>query len=53
MQIERIFNTKSGMSFNDILQTIIDEKVDSLVKYQYDHNQVNTVTSHDERTNAE
>ncbi|WFA83413.1 MULTISPECIES: hypothetical protein [Paenibacillus] len=52
MQVERIFNIEHKMSFEDIMQTLIDEKVDSLIRSYYDHNQVNTVTSHDERKNA-
>ncbi len=52
MQVERIFNNENKLSFEDIIQTLIDERVDSLIRSYYDRNQVNTVTSHDERKNA-
>lgn len=52
MQIERIFNNENKLSFEDIMHALIDEKVDRLIRSYYDHNQVNTVTSHDERKNA-
>ncbi|WP_158560405.1 hypothetical protein [Paenibacillus contaminans] len=52
MQVERISNNDNKLSFEDIIQTLIDEKVDSLIGSYYDRTQVNMVTSHDERKNA-
>ncbi len=40
------------MSFEDILLTLIDDKIDRLLQEYYDGDRVNTATSHDERKNA-
>lgn len=52
MKVERIFNNEYKLSFEDIIQTLIDEKIDNLIGSYYDRTQVNTVTSYDERKNA-
>ncbi|MEK4264160.1 hypothetical protein [Paenibacillus sp. FSL L8-0499] len=48
MQVERIFNKESMLSIEDIMLSIIDEKVDSIIQDYYHNNQVNTSTSHNE-----
>uniref|UniRef100_UPI003159B861 hypothetical protein n=1 Tax=Paenibacillus sp. FSL R7-0652 TaxID=2921687 RepID=UPI003159B861 len=52
MQIERIFDNNHYVTLEEIFLDLIDDKIDKLIRSHYDHNQVNTVTSHDERKNA-
>ena len=46
MKIERIFNNQSSVTFKDIFQSIINEKIDTIVKEFYDNtNKVNSTDS--------
>lgn len=47
MTIERIFNTKSPISLEDIFQSILNEKIDALIEEFYDSNKVNSTDSSD------
>ncbi|HWO74646.1 MAG TPA: hypothetical protein VNM69_01870 [Bacillus sp. (in: firmicutes)] len=49
MNVERIFNTDSNISFEDIILSLIEHKIDRLVDDYYHRNKVNTATSHKER----
>lgn len=46
MKIERIFNNQSSVTFKDIFQSIINEKIDTIVKEFYDNtDKVNSTDS--------
>jgi hypothetical protein len=45
MKIERMFNTESNLSLQDVIQSIIKEEIDRLVVNYYDQCKVNTATS--------
>ena len=49
MKIERIFNEESSITLEDILQSILNEKIDSLIKEFYDNNKVNSTDSSDKK----
>lgn len=49
MKIERIFNKESSITLEDILQSILNEKIDSLIKEFYDNNKVNSTDSSDKK----
>ncbi|WP_161783603.1 hypothetical protein [Paenibacillus tyrfis] len=48
MQVERIFNYEGKLTFEEILLTLVHDKIDSLVHEYYPNDRVNTVASHDE-----
>ncbi|WP_175987056.1 hypothetical protein [Bacillus sp. Marseille-Q1617] len=45
MRIERIFNNQSPFTLEDIFQSILNEKIDALIKEFYDSNKVNSTDS--------
>lgn len=46
MNIERFFNEQSSMEIEELIQSIIEEKIDALISEYYDQYKVNTTTSH-------
>lgn len=50
MQIERKYNNETTLTLDDILMSLVDEKIDSLILEYYDNARVNTVASHNEGT---
>jgi len=46
MKVESIFNEESSTTIQEIIQSIINEKIDTLIKGYYDQFKVNTATSH-------
>ncbi|MBV7508897.1 hypothetical protein KW850_27220 [Bacillus sp. sid0103] len=49
MEIERIFNENTNITFQDIINSLINEKIDRIVNIYYSQDKVNTTTSHVER----
>ncbi|WP_363550385.1 hypothetical protein [Caldifermentibacillus hisashii] len=49
MTIERIFNNQSTITLEDIIQSILNEKIDSLIREFYDNNKVNSTDSSDKK----
>jgi hypothetical protein len=49
MEIERIFNENTNITFHNVLNSLINEKIDSLISIYYAQDKVNTTTSHVER----
>ncbi|SLL31596.1 Uncharacterised protein [Mycobacteroides abscessus subsp. abscessus] len=45
MTIERIFNNQSPITLEDIFQSILNEKIDALIKEFYDNTKVNSTDS--------
>lgn len=45
MNIERIFNNQSKITLEDIFKSILNEKIDVLIKEIYDDNKVNSTDS--------
>ncbi|MGE8081633.1 hypothetical protein [Peribacillus loiseleuriae] len=48
MEIERFFNENTNITFQDTLNSLINEQVDRLVSIYYSQDKVNTTTSHAE-----
>jgi ferritin-like protein len=46
MIIERFFNEDTNVTIQDIIQSLIEEKIDSLIEEYYYQDKVNTTTSH-------
>ncbi|AZV43106.1 hypothetical protein [Peribacillus asahii] len=46
MEIERIFNKNTNITFQDTLNSLINEEIDKLVSLYYSQDKVNTTTSH-------
>lgn len=46
MNIERCFDTHTRLTLQQILQSLIEEKIDSLITEYYYQDKVNTTTSH-------
>ncbi|MCU9614347.1 MULTISPECIES: hypothetical protein [Bacillaceae] len=44
MKIERIFNNESPITLEDIFTSILNEKIDDLIKEFYDNNDIETST---------
>ncbi|MCM3786212.1 hypothetical protein M3231_24970 [Neobacillus mesonae] len=49
MTIERFFNNECDLTLEDILLSLVDDRIDTLVKQYYDNDRVNTITSQSER----
>ncbi|MGG3716699.1 hypothetical protein [Heyndrickxia ginsengihumi] len=49
MTPERIFNDQSPITLEDIYKSILNEKIDALIKEFYDKNMVNSTDSSDEK----
>ena len=49
LKVERIFDKDSKISFEEIVLSLVDKKIDRLVDDYYHQNKVNNTTSHDER----
>lgn len=49
MNIERIFNEQTNVTIHDIIQSLVEEKIDLLIKEYYHQDKVNIATSHLER----
>ena len=45
MKVERIFNNESSITLESLLESILREKIDSLVSNSYDNSMVNSTTS--------
>lgn len=52
MNLERIFNNQSPITLEDIFQSIVNEKIDALIKEFYDYNMVNSADSSKEEAVA-
>ncbi|MGE8203054.1 hypothetical protein ACQKP0_00600 [Heyndrickxia sp. NPDC080065] len=48
LKVERIFNGESKISFEEIILSLVDKKIDRLVDDYYHQNKVN-IASHEER----
>jgi hypothetical protein len=48
MKIERVFNENTSLTIQDIIQSLINEKIDILVSDYYHQIKVNTSTSQKE-----
>lgn len=46
MKVERIFNNEAPITLENLLESILREKIDSLVSNSYDNSMVNSTTSH-------
>ncbi|CAM4308298.1 hypothetical protein BAMA111019_17965 [Bacillus manliponensis] len=51
MNIKRFFNESAHNTVQDIIQALIDSKIDTLIDEYYYQDKVNTTTSHAERKN--
>ncbi|MGG2093984.1 hypothetical protein AB1283_15155 [Bacillus sp. S13(2024)] len=51
MKVERIFNEDTNVTIRDIIQSLINEKIDTLISNYYHQNKVNTAAS-SEKENA-
>jgi len=49
MTLERIFNNQSPITLEDIFQSILNEKIDALIKEFYDNTKVNSTDSSHEK----
>ncbi|HDR7656212.1 MULTISPECIES: hypothetical protein [Bacillus] len=45
MNIERVFNTKNEIKMEDIINSIINDKIDKIIENHYAFNKVNSTTS--------
>lgn len=45
MKVERIFNLNSNITIQELLQSVINEKIDTLINDYYHQIKVNTATS--------
>lgn len=46
MNIERCFNNHTSLTLQQIIQSLIEEKIDTLIAEYYYQDKVNTTTSH-------
>lgn len=44
--IERVFNESSNLTIEQAIQSLVEEKIDSLLEDYYHQGKVNTATSH-------
>lgn len=49
MTLERIFNNQTSITLEDIIQSIVTEKIDALIAEYYDKGMVNSTDSSDSR----
>lgn len=49
MTLERIFNNQSPITLEDIFKSILNEKIDTLIKEFYDNTKVNSTDSSNEK----
>lgn len=49
MTPERIFNDQSPITLEEIYKSILNEKIDALIKEIYDNNKVNSTDSSDKK----
>ncbi|MCM3024187.1 hypothetical protein [Heyndrickxia ginsengihumi] len=47
MTLERIFNNHTSTTLEDIIQSIVNEKIDALISEYYDNSIVNSTDSSD------
>lgn len=52
MEIKRVFNESTNTTIQDIIQSLIDAKIDTLIDEYYYQDKVNTTTSHAEGKNV-
>lgn len=51
MDIKRVFNESTNTTIQDIIHSLIDAKIDTLIDEYYHQDKVNTATSHAEGKN--
>lgn len=45
MKVERVFNINSNLKLEDIVNSLVDERIDNFIKKYYSDDEVNFATS--------